>query len=173
MGEVLSRSKTALEGSTAAINEAIIVNRAYLANRAGRDYTTASDLVPFLMTEESLPPGAARHIASLVVSRLREANLEASAVTQDMIDSAALMVIGRELKVEMETLGRYLAPRRFIERRTVPGSPAPEMTREWLQSERERVNADRARADQQRQKWASATDALAATLASAASEVED
>jgi argininosuccinate lyase len=173
LDEVLSRSKAALEGATAAINEAIIVNRAYLANRAGRDYTTASDLVPFLMTEESLPPTAARQIASLVVSRLREANLEASAVTQDMIDSAALMVIGRELKVEMETLGRYLAPRRFIERRIVGGSPAPEMTREWLQSERERVNADRAWSDERRQQWSSATEALAATLAAAAAEIED
>jgi argininosuccinate lyase len=173
MDEVLFRSKAALDDATATINEAIIVNRAYLANRAGRDYTTASDLVPFLMTEESLPPTAARQIATLVVSRLREANLEASAVTQDVIDSASLMVIGRELKVEMETLGRYLAPRRFIERRTVTGSPAPDMTRDWLQVERERVVSDRAWADQQRVRWTRATDALAGALASAATEIED
>ena len=61
-----------------------------------------------------------------------------------MIDSAAVMVIGQELKVEMETLGRYLAPRRFIERRQVSGSPASEKTREWLAVERARLAQDRA-----------------------------
>src|SRR5699024_1510175 len=115
MDEVLGRAEWSMTRSTAAINEALIVNRAYLANRAGRLYTTVSDLVPFLMSEESLPPTAARQIAGLVVSRLRKEHLEASAVTPDMIDTAAVMVIGQELKVEMEALGRYLAPRRFIE----------------------------------------------------------
>ena len=173
MDDALARADVALGDTTAAIHEALIVNRAYLANRAGRDYTTAADLVPFLMTEEQLPPTAARQIASLVVSRLREEHLEASAVTQDMIDSAALTIIGRELKVEMETLGRYLAPRRFIERRAVLGSPAPVMTRDWLREERERLAADRAWAQQHRARWATATDALTSAIAAAASEIEE
>lgn len=172
MEDVLGAVQAGVKNSTAAINEALIVNRAYLANRAGRMYTTASDLVPFLMTEEALPPTAARQIASLVVSRLREANLEASAVTQDMIDSASVMVIGRELKVEMETLGRYLAPRRFIERRTVTGSPAPGMTRAWLANEHSRVARDTAWADQQRSIWSKATEALTTVLASSAENDE-
>lgn len=172
MDEVLARADAGLIESTAAINEALIVNRAYLANRAGRLYTTASDLVPFLMTEESLPPTAARQISSMVVSRLREAHLEASAVTQDMIDSAAVMVIGRELKVEMETLGRYLAPRRFIERRVVTGSAAPAMTREWLRSEREAVAADASWAESRWQTWKAAKDGLTAMLASSSESDE-
>lgn len=172
VSDALDRAREALDEATGAVNGAVIVNRAYLANRAGRDYTTASDLVPFLMTEEALPPTAARQIASLVVSRLREQHLEASAVTQDIIDSAAMLVIGRELKVEMETLGRYLAPRRFIERRDVVGSPAPERTRAWLRGERERLHDDRAWADGQRARWAGALDALQAAIAGAA-EGED
>jgi argininosuccinate lyase len=173
MADALGKSTAALGGATDAVTGALIVNRAYLANRAGRDYTTASDLVPFLMTEESLPPSAARQIASLVVSRLREQHLEASAVTQDMIDSAALMVIGRELKVEMETLGRYLAPRRFIERRNVLGSPAPERTRAWLRDERHRLADDRAWVDAQRSRWNAALDALEAGIATTAAETDD
>jgi argininosuccinate lyase len=165
MDDVLLQGHRAMTQSTAAIEEALIVNRAYLANRAGRAYTTAADLVPFLMTEESLPPAAARQIASLVVSRLRDASLEASAVTQDMIDSAAVMVIGRELKVEMETLGRYLAPRRFLERRQVLGAPSPDKTREWLAIERERLATDRAWADAQRTRWSEAVGRLDAARA--------
>jgi len=116
----------------------IVVNRAYLGNRAGRFYTTAPDLATFLMTEENLPPTMARQIAVLVLARLKDMRLEVSGITPDMIDSAALMSIGRELKVEMETLGRFLAPRRYIERRQVLGAAAPDMVRTWL----EQTNAD-------------------------------
>ena len=172
MDDALDRGRSALAEAQAAVREGIIVNRAYLANRAGRQYTTAADLVPFLMTEEALPPAAARQIAALVVSRLREQHLEASAVTQDIIDSAALMVIGRELKVEMETLGRYLAPRRFIERRSVLGSPARERTQEWLRAEREQLDADRAWAGAQRERWTGALLALEEALV-AAGEIDE
>ncbi|HEV2127705.1 MAG TPA: hypothetical protein VGR22_03710, partial [Thermomicrobiales bacterium] len=58
-----------------------------------------------------------------------------SAIGPEMIDTAAMLVMGRELKVEMETLGRWFAPRRFLERRLVEGSPAPSKTREWLEGE--------------------------------------
>ncbi len=121
----------------------LIVNRAYLGNRAGRGYTTAGDLATFLMTEEQIAPTAARNIAVLVLARVKEANLEVSGITQDMIDSAAMLIIGQEIKVEMESLGRFLAPRRFLERRQVTGSPAPAMVREWLTDERERLNTHR------------------------------
>lgn len=166
MDRVLASAKARMDDSTRAINEALIVNRAYLANRAGRAYSTAADLAPFLMQEEGLAPTPARQIASLVISRLREEHLEASAVTPDMIDSAAVMVIGQELKVEMETLGRFLAPRRFIERRDVLGSPARERTREWLATERERLGADRAWMSERRQRWDSAAETLIRVMAS-------
>ena len=122
----------------------IIVNRAYLGNRAGRFYTTAPDLAAFLMTQENLPPAMARQIAILVLARIKDMRLEVSGITPDMIDSAALMTIGRELKVEMETLGRFLAPRRYIERRQVTGSPAPDMTRAWLEACGQKLDDDRA-----------------------------
>jgi len=112
------------------------VNRAYLANRAGRDFATSNDLAAFLMTEEQLPPSVARDIAGLTLRRLNEESLEISAIMPDHVDMAAMMVIGRELKVEMETLGRWFAPRRFLERRLVEGSPAPSKTREWIEKER-------------------------------------
>jgi argininosuccinate lyase len=113
----------------------LTVNRAYLANRAGRNYTTSNDLAAFLMSEEQLPPSVARNIASLTMRRVRDENVEMSAVTPEMVDTAAMLVIGRELKVEMETLGRWFAPRRFLERRLVEGSPAPARTRQWLERE--------------------------------------
>jgi argininosuccinate lyase len=146
----------------------IVVNRAYLGNRAGRFHTTAPDLAAFLMTEENLPPAMARQIAVLVIARVKDMRLEVSGITPDMIDSAALMTIGRELKVEMETLGRFLAPRRYIERRQVTGSAAPEMTRDWLATSAERITADRDWVDQVRGQLERAESNIRASIESAA-----
>lgn len=141
---ILSHDVTSiLVESQAFLRDGLIVNRAYLGNRAGRGYTTAGDLAAFLMTEEQLPPSSARNIAVLVLNQLRESGLEVSGITQDMVDTAALLVIGHEIKVEIESLGRFLAPRRFLERRQVTGSPAPAMTRAWLAGERSTLDRHR------------------------------
>ena len=121
-----------LERTAALVRDALIVNRAALANRAGRSFVTSADLADFLIVEESVEPGSARAIAGIVLNRARETGLEISAVTPEMIDTAALMVIGREIKVEFEAISRYLAPRRFIERRNISGGPAPAAVRSWL-----------------------------------------
>lgn len=148
---------------SALFTEGIVVNRAYLGNRAGRFYTTAPDLATFLMTEENLPPTVARQIAVLVLARLKDMRLEVSGITPDMIDSAALMIIGRELKVEMETLGRFLAPRRYIERRQVLGAAAPDMVRDWLDEAEAALTQDSAWLERER----TATDEALARLANA------
>lgn len=144
-GEFLGRAESRFLRVESLFRSVLTVNRAYLANRAGRAYTTSNDLATFLMTEENLPPSVSRNIASLTMRRLRDENLEMSQITPEMVDTAAMLVIGRELKVEMETLGRWFAPRRFLERRLVEGSPAPSKTREWLEAEtaRNRDASDR------------------------------
>jgi len=168
-----SQCSDVLETATALFSTGLVVNRAYLGNRAGRGYTTASDLATFLMTEEQIPPTAARSISVLVLARLKEAGLEVSGITPDMIDSAALMIIGREIKVEMESLGRFLAPRRYIERRQVTGSPAPEMTRAWLDGERSSLTGDRQWLNVTQRTVNAALAALAASIEDAASEESD
>ncbi|MGH2531047.1 MAG: lyase family protein [Thermomicrobiales bacterium] len=120
----------------------LTINRALLANRAGKGFSTVSDLGDFLTIEEGLEPAAARAIAALTYRRAADEGLEASGITPEMIDGAALMVLGREVGVEFEAISRYLAPRRFIERRTVIGGPAPRALRDYLDRERERLLAD-------------------------------
>ncbi len=117
-------------------------NRAWLARNAGRSLMTAGDLAAFLVAEEAMPLVAARDIAALVTERARDEGLEASSITPALIDAAAMLVIGRELGVEIERLGAYLAPRRFIEKRSVQGGPAPVAVRELLDIESQRVTRD-------------------------------
>ncbi len=118
------------------------LNRAVLANRAGKGLITSSDLADFLMLEEQLPPFAAQAIANRVIALAREEGREASGITPELIDSAALLILGRDLRVEFETISRYLAPRRFIERRALPGSPAPAAMRIYLERASTKLEQD-------------------------------
>lgn len=138
----LEMATSVTQALTTMVSGPIEFNRAWLARNAGRGLTTAGELSNFLMAEEGLGPAAARDIAALTAQRAQAEGLEASAVTPAMIDAAALLVIGRELGIEIERLGSFLAPRRFIEKRTMLGGPAPVAVREYLSLERARVSKD-------------------------------
>jgi argininosuccinate lyase len=137
-------------------------NRAWLARNAGRSLMTAGDLAAFLVAEEDLPLVAARDIAALVTERARDEGLEASGITPGLIDAAAMLVIGRELGVEIERLGAYLAPRRFIEKRSVQGGPAPVAVRELLDIESQRVARDQSDLETRQRRIAEARKELGA-----------
>jgi argininosuccinate lyase len=169
-GELEAAVTPLLASATEFFATGLVVNRAYLGNRAGRGHTTAGDLATFLMTEEQLSPSSARRIATLVLAQVKQSSLEVSGITQDMIDSAALITIGREVKVEMEALGRFLAPRRYIERRQVVGSAAPDMTRAWLGQQRAALDEDRARLKQRTEAAARALTGLTRLVEDAAAE---
>ncbi|CAA9542366.1 MAG: Argininosuccinate lyase [uncultured Thermomicrobiales bacterium] len=148
-GGLLDGALVAIEGAGAVNNGirdllsgGLEVNRAFLANRAGRAHTTSGDLADFLLVEEGLDPVAARNVAALAVGRAMREGIEISGLTPAMLDAAALLTVGRELGVEVETLSRHLAPRRFVERRTATGSPNPDATRAYLDGERLRLGAD-------------------------------
>lgn len=139
---VLRDTSALLRSLRDALADEVRINQAYLANRAGKALTTSSDLATFFLVEEAVPPAGARDLAALVTRRAQEQHLEASHITADLIDAAALLTIGRELGIEIETLNRYLAPRRFLERREATGAPSQASTRAWLDQERLRIGAD-------------------------------
>lgn len=133
-------------------------NRAWFARQAGRALVTMGDLADLLVLEEGLPPAAARDITALTASRAAQEGIEASGITPATIDAAALLVIGREIGVEIERLGAYLAPRRFVEKRTLLGGPAPAAVRETLEWERARLEADRRWRDEKQRRIALAAE---------------
>ena len=159
--DAITTEATNLVGETAHfLEEGLVVNAAYFSNRAGRSFSTSSDLADFLILEEQLLPGDAEQIAALTISRARDQGLEASGITVDLIDGAALMVIGRELKVEFEAISRYLAPRRFVERRTALGSPSPDSMRRFVRHRRQDHNERNERMEQRRRHLQDAESAL-------------
>jgi argininosuccinate lyase len=159
-GSALSRAATMNETLAMVVGGPVEINRAWLARNAGHGLVTSGDLADFFMAEEELNPSAAREIAALTASRAGQEGLEASAITPAMIDAAALLVIGRELGIEIERLGAYLAPRRFIEKRTVLGGPAAPAVRDYLSLERNRLEADQRWLEEKRRRIALAEENL-------------
>ncbi|HKG27011.1 MAG TPA: lyase family protein [Thermomicrobiales bacterium] len=170
--------QAALDGCNALLTETtellstgLDVNRAYLANRAGQNHTTTSDLADFLMIEEQLDPGTAQLIAARTTARIIADGIETSGITPELIDAAALIVLGREIKVEFEAISRYLAPRRFLERRIATGAPSPVATRAYLDQEFIRLGTDERWRSVARQRLSDAADSLRQIVGEAGSRV--
>jgi len=157
-GTALAGGVAVLATITRLMSGPIEINRAWLARNAGSGLVTSGDLADFLMAEEGLDPSSARDIAAMTANRARQDGLEASGITPAMIDASALLVAGRELGIEIERLGAYLAPRRFLEKRMVLGGPAPTAIREYLALERERLAEDRLWLEAKRRRIALATE---------------
>jgi hypothetical protein len=91
---------------------------------------------------------------------VKDRGLEIAAIDREMVDSAGLLVLGRQIGIEFETLSKYLAPRRFLENRTAEGAPAPNSTRKWLKDETVRLNQRRATIASLRENWEQAMSEL-------------
>lgn len=170
LATLAASARSALNDSATLFGDGVTPNRAYLANRAGRGLITASDLALYLVTEEGLPLAAARQVAGMVIARALEGGPGLVGITPDAIDTAAMLVIGQDVKTEMEPLGRYFAPRRYLERRRVAGSPSPDMTRAWLAESQTRLEEDRAWLAGERDRLERTMAALSQAIADAASE---
>lgn len=146
-------AQSLLEGVAALFSGGFDVNRAVLGNRAGKDHITSSDIVDFLVIEEGINPADARTIATRVLAQLRANGQEVSAIDRSMIDGAGLLILGREIGIEFETLSKYLAPRRFLEGRTAEGGPSPAAMRAWLTHETAVARRRRTAFAELRQRW--------------------
>lgn len=147
-----------------------VVNRALFAHRANRGFSTSSELADLLAVDFGLPRTDAHTLAERVVVDWSEQGGEATTLTPEHIDRMALPMIGRELGVDPELLAKCLSPKRFVERRDVPGGPAPSAVGAALDRETFALNRERGwLADRQ----AELTQARSALLVRAAEIIED
>lgn len=144
-----------LEGVLATLE----VNRALTANRTHRGFATSSELADLLAVDGQLGRTDAYRLAERIAAEASIMALGGMTMDTKLVDKLALEVVGREIGIEPETLGKALAVKRFIERREVPGGPAPASVREvlerehfhrreaqtWLEERREALGAANAR----------------------------
>lgn len=139
-------------------------NREKLAERAGQNWITVTELADTLAREHGVPFKTSHMIATrLVAECARRPDAPRSTVLRE-ISSA---VLGREIKYHAPALAELLSARHFVEVRTTPGGPAPSETaraitvsRETLARDEEWLAATRARLASAEQKLKTAAAAL-------------
>ncbi|HUG15497.1 MAG TPA: lyase family protein [Thermomicrobiales bacterium] len=127
----------------ASVARTAVVNRAMFANRTNRGFSTSSELADLLMVDFGLERSQAMQITERVVIDAIEAGGDATTLTTEAVDRVALRLIGREIGIEPEMLARCLAPKRFVERRTATGAPAPASVGQALEREQFLSRKDR------------------------------
>lgn len=137
-----------------------VVNRSMFANRSHRGFSTSSELADLLMVDLQLGVDQARSLAERIVVEWTQQGGEATNLTTEFVDRVALREIGRELGIEQEMLAKCLSPKRFVERRDVPGGPAPRAVNAALDRVTFALRRDREWLDDRRRHLASANDVL-------------
>lgn len=136
------------------------VNRALTANRTHKGFATASELADLLAVDGQLGRTDAYRLAERIAAEASILALGGMTMDTKLVDRMALEVVGREIGIEPETLGKALSVKRFIERRAVPGGPAPSSVREQLEREHFHRREDRTWLDGRRAALAEAQSRL-------------
>jgi argininosuccinate lyase len=136
------------------------VNRALTANRAHKGFATSSELADLLAIDCGLTRTEAYHLAERIATEASVLALGGMTLDTKLVDRMALEVIGREVGIEPETLGKCLSVKRFIERREVPGGPAPASVREFIEQE----HLDRRQSEDRQADLMAAIESAQATL---------
>jgi argininosuccinate lyase len=113
---------------------------ARMAARAAAGGTTMTELADRLVRDHGIPFGSAHAIAARM---LRDAARAPETPLAARLAEASQAVIGRTLDYEQQELERVLSAKHFVNVRTTPGGPSPEITRQAVEESRRRLDADR------------------------------
>ena len=111
----------------------LTVNQAVMAQRAGQNYSGATDLTEVIMLTTGLDIGTAHRI---VGQAIRAALQAARPLDPELLDKAANNVIGRPLNLSQEQIAEALDPLAIVETRTGPGGAAPEAVQKMIEAYR-------------------------------------
>ena len=139
------------------------VNRALTANRTHKGFATSSELADLLAIDCGLTRTEAYTLAERIATEASVLALGGMTLDTKLVDRLALEVVGREVGIEPETLGKCLSVKRFIERREVPGGPAPASVRDFIEQE----HLDRRQSENRHAQIAAALESADAALNSA------
>ena len=120
-------------------------DRDRMAALAGSHWTQATDLADLLVREAGISFREAHRVVGAVVKASIDGGVPPREVTTALVDSAALVVLGRPIGLSAGKLAEALDPWLAIHGRRLPGGPAPEVVRPALAAVRRQLDADAAR----------------------------
>ncbi|HEU4673466.1 MAG TPA: argininosuccinate lyase [Candidatus Limnocylindrales bacterium] len=131
LGAMFDETRAAARLLTATL-EGLSVKTDVMAERAGANWTTASNLADTLVRRAGIPFRSAHQVVGRVVRRAIEAGKTPADVTADDIRTAALETIDRPIDLDADAVHEALDPRAFVASRATPGSPRPDDVRDQI-----------------------------------------
>ena len=138
----------------------LTIKPAVMAQRAGRNYSGATDLADMIMLEYGLDSRTAHRIVSKAV---RTAFASQLPLTREIIDAASQDVIKRPLDLTDQTISETMKPEAIVRTRTGPGGAAPESVQSMLGTYRACLSEAAAWVRQTEKKRAAAEEKLLKT----------
>jgi argininosuccinate lyase len=108
------------------------VNRNIMEQRTHVDFSTVTDLADTLVEKKDLSFRSAHGIISRVVAQAIQEGKVATAITSQAIDDVARDMIGKALNMDEKEIRSALDPLKSVEKRKVPGGPAPKEVRRQI-----------------------------------------
>jgi argininosuccinate lyase len=126
--QALEQARQAVQLLAGTVAE-LAVNQERMAERAGQDYSGATDLTGVIMLECGLDTRTAHRIVGQAVRVALELN---QPLTAEILDEAAQVIIERRLALPDQTIAEAMDPAAIVNTRTGPGGAAPEAVQAML-----------------------------------------
>jgi argininosuccinate lyase len=121
--------------------------------RAAEGWVTLTELADTLARDHGL---AFKHAHAIAAALVRGREAQPAATLSDLVATASREITGREIRLSEEALAKILSPEHFVNVRTTPGGPAPEVARQAVEASVALLAADSERLDQLRRQLAAA-----------------
>ncbi|MFC4766243.1 argininosuccinate lyase [Effusibacillus consociatus] len=143
------------------------INKELLLKRAKASFATITELADTLVREYNLSFRTSHSIVSRTVRLALAKGLAANEITPQLVDEAAVHVLGGALGVREEMIAKALDPVHFVSIRSLPGGPAPaeimrmigdrqtawRKTVTWLGDQGEKIQQALRNLDETAKKW--------------------
>ena len=120
---------------TSGIISTLTLNRKRMLERAAEGFGTMTELADLIVRNSGLSFREAHEVVAHVVNQAIMKMLKPTQLTSQMIDEAALAVVGRRLSLDAGDIMRTLDPAENVKARKVRGGPAPEAVRKTLETQ--------------------------------------
>jgi argininosuccinate lyase len=117
-------------------------NTQRMAELAGANFSTATDLADMLVQKKGLSFKEAHHITGRVVRLAIDAGLGVADIPPELVSRAAQQATGRDVSLSREEIADALDPRAAVERRTSGGGPSGHDMQALLTQSKRQLAAD-------------------------------
>ncbi len=122
--------------------ETLTVNRERMREQAGAFWDTATDLAGTIVRECGLPWRFGHQITGVVVRMAIEEGRKPAEVDSAFVDRAAQVILGKELHIREEAIGKAMDPWHSVLAHDMPGGPAPVRMEEELKIHHNKLEED-------------------------------